>query len=136
MKLHVDNLMINNLISVIGNNDGLKFKKLNKKIIDSRLEILEKKDIDLKILDARDYHAISKMLDEVRPDVIIHLAAVSHANRSNKDPFTTFDHSFRTLENVLDASRGNIERLIYFSSSMVYGNFTKQKLQKKIIAIR
>ena len=127
----VDNLMINNLISVIGNNDGLKFKKLNKKIIDSRLEILEKKDIDLKILDARDYHAISKMLDEVKPDVIIHLAAVSHANRSNKDPFTTFDHSFRTLENVLDASRGNIERLIYFSSSMVYGNFTKTEVTEE-----
>ena len=31
----VDNLMVNNLISVIGNNDGLKFKSLNKKIIES-----------------------------------------------------------------------------------------------------
>jgi nucleoside-diphosphate-sugar epimerase len=127
----VDNLMINNLISVIGNNDGLKFKKLNKKIIDSRLDILEKNDVQLKIIDARDYHAISKMIDEVKPDVIIHLAAVSHANRSNKDPFTTFDHSFRTLENVLDASRGNIDRLIYFSSSMVYGNFTKQEVTEE-----
>ena len=29
----VDNLMVNNLISIIGNNDGLKFKALNKKII-------------------------------------------------------------------------------------------------------
>ena len=127
----VDNLMINNLISVIGNNDGLKFKKLNKKIIDSRLDMLEKNDVELKILDARDYHAISKMINETKPDVIIHLAAVSHANRSNKDPFTTFDHSFRTLENVLDASRGNIDRLIYFSSSMVYGNFTKQEVTEE-----
>ena len=39
----VDNLMVNNLISVIGNNDGLKFKSLNKKIIESRLNILDKK---------------------------------------------------------------------------------------------
>lgn len=126
----VDNLMVNNLISVIGNNDGLKFKSLNKKIIESRLNILDKKNIELKIADARDYHLISRLISELKPDIIIHLAAVSHANRSNKDPFNTFDHSFRTLENVLDASRGNIERLIYFSSSMVYGNFTKNEVEE------
>ena len=121
----IDNLMVNNLISVIGNNDGLKFKLLNKKIIESRLQLLDENQIELKIADARDYHLISKLISDLKPDIIVHLAAVSHANRSNKDPFNTFDHSFRTLENVLDASRDKIERLVYFSSSMVYGNFTK-----------
>jgi nucleoside-diphosphate-sugar epimerase len=49
---------------------------------------------------------------------------VSHASRSNKDPYSTFDHSLRTLENALDWARGsNLEQFIYFSSSMVYGNF-------------
>ena len=126
----VDNLMVNNLISVIGNIDGLKFKALNKKIIDSRLNLLEKNDIELKILDARDYHLVSRLLDDLKPDILIHLAAVSHSNRSNKDPFNTFDHSFRTLENVLDASTGQVESLIYFSSSMVYGNFTKNEVEE------
>ena len=126
----IDNLMVNNLISVIGNNDSLKFKSLNKKIIESRLDLLEKNDIELKIADARDYHVVSRLIKDLKPDIIIHLAAVSHANRSNKDPFNTFDHSFRTLENVLDASRGNIERLIYFSSSMVYGDFTKIEVEE------
>jgi nucleoside-diphosphate-sugar epimerase len=126
----VDNLMVNNLISVIGNTDGLKFKYLNRKIIDSRLELLEKNDIELKILDARNYHLVSQLISDLKPDVIIHLAAVSHSNRSNKDPYNTFDHSFRTLENVLDASRGKVERLIYFSSSMVYGDFTKNEVDE------
>ena len=54
------------------------------------------------ILDARDYHQLSKIISAIVPDVIIQLAAVSHANRSNKDPHSTFDHSFRTLENALD----------------------------------
>ena len=126
----VDNLMVNNLISVIGNNDALKFKALNKKILDSRLDLLDKNDIELKIVDARDYHLVSKVIDELKPDSIIHLAAVSHANRSNKDPYNTFDHSFRTLENVLDSSRDRVERLIYFSSSMVYGNFTKTEVEE------
>ena len=54
----------------------------------------------------------------------MHLAAVAHANRSNKDPFSTFDHSMRTLENALDWARGvELEHFIFFSSSMVYGNF-------------
>ena len=126
----VDNLMVNNLISVIGNTDGLKFKALNKKIIESRLDLLEENEIELKIADARDYHVVSRLITDLKPDIIIHLAAVSHANRSNKDPFNTFDHSFRTLENVLDASRGKIERLIYFSSSMVYGNFSKNEVDE------
>tara|TARA_B100000787_G_scaffold168427_2_gene157162 strand:- start:219 stop:1220 length:1002 start_codon:yes stop_codon:yes gene_type:complete len=126
----VDNLMVNNLISVIGNYDSLKFKALNKKIINSRLDLMEKHDIELKILDARDYHAVSKIIDDLKPDIIVHLAAVSHSNRSNKDPYNTFDHSFRTLENVLDSSRNKIERLIYFSSSMVYGDFTKNEVDE------
>ena len=125
-----DSLMVNNLISIIGNHDNLKFKKLNTKIINSRLELLEENDIELKILDARNYHVVSQLIDSLKPDVIIHLAAVSHSNRSNKDPYSTFDHCFRTLENVLDASRGKIERLIYFSSSMVYGNFTKSEVEE------
>ena len=35
-----------------------------------------------------DYKKLENWLSKV--DIIIHLAAVSHANRSNKDPFSTF----------------------------------------------
>ena len=44
----------------------------------------------------------------------MHLAAASHANRSNKDPHSTFDHSLRTLENALDNSRGIIDHFIFY----------------------
>ena len=62
--------------------------------------------------------------------MIIHLAAVSHANKSNKDPHNTFDHSLRTLENALDSSRSVGAHFIYMSSSMVYGNFDGQTVQE------
>ena len=65
-------------------------------------------------------------MENINPQVIIHLSAVSHATRSNKDPYSTFDHSFLTLENSLDCARSktsNVEQFIFFSSSMVYGNF-------------
>src|SRR5262249_4506649 len=74
--------------------------------------------------DARDYHALSRIISAAKPDCIVQLAAVAHANRSNKDPFSTFDHSLRTLENALDVARSLPGvHFIYFSSSMVYGNF-------------
>ena len=91
--------------------------------ISERLSLLRQNEIGLHIIDVRDYQLISRTLTSIKPDVIVHLAAISHANRSNKDPFSTFDHSMRTLENVLDVSRGDGTHVIYFSSSMVYGNF-------------
>ncbi len=91
--------------------------------INERLTLLRNAKINIHIIDVRDYHLVSQTLSDIKPDVVVHLAAISHANRSNKDPFSTFDHSMRTLENVLDASRSKGIHVIYFSSSMVYGNF-------------
>ena len=101
-------------------------KALYLHLIQDRMRLLNEFGIPLHVVDARDYHALTRTLNEIHPQVVVQLAAIAHANRSNKDPFSTFDHSFRTLENALDFSRGegtNIERFIYFSSSMVYGNF-------------
>lgn len=91
--------------------------------INERLNLLRNAKVALHIIDVRDYHVVSHTLNEIKPDVVVHLAAIAHANRSNKDPFSTFDHSMRTLENVLDATRSKGTHVIYFSSSMVYGNF-------------
>ena len=66
----------------------------------------------------------------INPDIIIHLAAVSHANKSNKDPHSTFDHSFRTLENTLTYAKNNKTHVIYMSSSMVYGNFESEDVNE------
>ena len=91
--------------------------------INERLKLLREANIGLHVIDARDYHVVSHTLSSIKPDVVVHLAAIAHANRSNKDPYSTFDHSLRTLENVLDACRSRRSHVIYFSSSMVYGNF-------------
>ena len=88
-------------------------------------------EIKLIIQDARDYHAVSKTYSDINPDIIIHLAAVSHANKSNKDPHSTFDHSFRTLENTLDYAKINKTHTIYMSSSMVYGNFDSEDVKEE-----
>ena len=76
----------------------------------------------MNILDARDNKLVNKYYTEINPDIIVHLAAVSHANKSNKDPHSTFDNSLRTLENTLDYAK-NKKPMLFTSSSMVYGNF-------------
>ena len=92
-------------------------------LINERLRLLREAGVDLHVIDIREYHVVTYTLTQIKPDVVVHLAAVAHANRSNKDPFSTFDHSMRTLENVLDVINGRGIQIIYFSSSMVYGNF-------------
>ena len=121
----IDSLQVNNL-GAFSNAVGDPNKALYLYLINERMQLLNETAVPLHVVDARDYHALTRTLYEIRPEVVVQLAAIAHANRSNKDPFSTFDHSFRTLENALDYSRGEgvgVLRFVYFSSSMVYGNF-------------
>ncbi len=118
----VDSLQVNNLGAFSNVHDDPN-KALYLHVINERLNLLRKASVPLHVVDARDYHALSRTLGEIKPQIVVQLAAIAHANRANKDPFSTFDHSFRTLENALDFAREGVERFIYFSSSMVYGNF-------------
>ncbi len=128
----VDSLMVNNLLSMASGNprsispEQLTQRGLYLQMLNERLDLLREAGVPLHTQDAREYDCLSHLLDRINPDVIVHLAAVAHANVSNKDPHSTFDHSLRTLENALDNARSeclNVKHFIYFSSSMVYGNF-------------
>jgi nucleoside-diphosphate-sugar epimerase len=119
----IDGLQVNNLGAIGYNQEYADNRQLYLRFALERLNMLNDAKIPLHVLDARDYSALARTLGAISPQVIVHLAAVSHANRSNKDPYSTFDHSLRTLENALDSARGTTEHFIYFSSSMVYGNF-------------
>lgn len=119
----VDSLQVNNLLHYISL-PQLENRELYLRILNERLRLLEQAGVRVDVQDARDYDALSRTLDRLRPDVVVQLAAVAHANKSNKDPFSTFDHSLRTLENALDVARSiEVNRFVYLSSSMVYGNF-------------
>ncbi len=124
----VDSLAINNIYSI--QDTDFENKKLYSLILNNRIELLKDNNISMKVLDARNYHLISNCYSEFNPDIIIHLAAISHANKSNKDPKSTFDHSLRTLENTLDFARSEKKHVIYLSSSMVYGEFENKTVKE------
>ena len=122
----VDSLSVNNYYSLKQAADADLETKFYLGMIEQRRRLLADAFIPLIEKDARDYHALSDLMGQLRPQVIVHLAAVAHANKSNKDPFSTFDHSLRTLENMLDIARSEgsqVEHFIFLSSSMVYGQF-------------
>jgi nucleoside-diphosphate-sugar epimerase len=119
----IDGLQVNNLLAFTSDENSVQHREFYLDILNQRLELLREAGVPMYIQDIRDYHALSKLMEKIAPQVVVQLAAVAHANKSNKDPYSTFDHSFRTLENTLDCSRGHVEHFIYFSSSMIYGHF-------------
>lgn len=118
-----DSLQVNNLISLHDHQSAPAESSLYTFMLTERLELLRRAGIPVYVDDARDYHRLGFRVSEFQPNVVVLLAAVSHASRANKDPRTTLDHSFRTLENALDTSRQGVDHFIFFSSSMVYGDF-------------
>ena len=70
--LIVDSLSVNNILSFT--NDEVKNKKLYSSILNNRLDLIQKNKIKLTVQDARNYHAICRLYDEINPEIIIHLA--------------------------------------------------------------
>ena len=128
----LDSLQVNNLLSLFDTESAPQERSLYALMLDQRLQMLRDAKIAMFVDDARDYHRVSKRFSEFQPDTVIVLAAVSHASRANKDPMRTLDHSFRSLENALDNSRGKVEQFIFLSSSMVYGNFPTEIVDETV----
>ncbi len=122
----IDSLQVNNLGAFTSGLGKSPTDDLYIKFINERLDLIRQSNIPLHIVDVREYQLLSPHLSSIEPYAVVHLAAVAHANRANKDPYHTFDHSMRTLENSLDSVKSSKPHFIYFSSSMVYGNFGEE----------
>lgn len=129
----IDSLQVNNLSSFAGNTDNISNRNLYLQLIHDRLNLLHDAGVSVHVIDARDYQQMSPLIANLKPNVIVHLAAIAHANRANKNPYSTFDHSLRTLENALDCAREQVDHFIYFSSSMVYGNFAEEAVTEQTV---
>jgi len=81
-------------------------------------------------LEMRDAKAVRRVVEEVRPEHVIHLAAQSFVPASFTDPHTTFDVNLIGTLNLLEALRaqGLPGRLIYVSSGDVYGTVAVEDL--------
>ena len=127
----VDNLGVNNLNSIKYEHKDKKKIKIYQNFLKERIKLLKQHKISMSKIDAKNFSKLKRYIQKIKPDTIVHLAAVSHADRSNKNPKKTFDNSFVTLQNALEASKNFKPHFIFFSSSMVYGDFKKNSVNEK-----
>ena len=88
--------------------------------------------------DCTDRGLLKESLEEHRPDYIIHLAALPIAGISNSFPTEAKVNILDSVTTLLDVVRSlsfDIKRLVYASSSMVYGDFERNE-QGSIIPAR
>jgi UDP-glucose 4-epimerase len=78
-------------------------------------------DVELIEGDIRSYHLVQQAVNGV--EVVFHQAALPSVPRSVNDPITTDEVNVGGTLNVLEASRmAGVRRVVYASSSSVYGN--------------
>ena len=76
--------------------------------------------------DIRDAGFLDSCFSEFKPDTIVHLAAKAGVRPSIKDPASYFEVNVSGTLNLLEAmKRNSINRLLFASSSSVYGNNKK-----------
>lgn len=74
--------------------------------------------------------AIDKIVGQHRPNVLIHMASFPRQKVVNADPARGADVMMRGLINLLESAKSHgVERFVYISSSMVYGDFEDDVLE-------
>lgn len=79
----------------------------------------------LRVGDITDPFRVRTILDEIKPDIIIHLAAMTSVALSYDLPFQTMDTNFTGTMILAETARitcPNLRQFIYPSSAEVYGN--------------
>ena len=82
-------------------------------------------DVGLREIDLRDLAALGAMVEETDPQVIIHLAGLSHVGRSWQALADYFQVNVLGTENLLRAAAGR--RVVMASSAEVYGLVPKNE---------
>ena len=80
--------------------------------------------------DIVDAAAVEYVVNKEKPQVLIHMASFPRQKVVNANPAMGADVMMRGLINLLEsAKKHGVERFVYISSSMVYGDFADQVLE-------
>lgn len=95
----------------------------------ARLNLLkDKQGFTFYKADIADKTAVEKIFAEVKPDKVIHLAAQAGVRYSIENPYAYVESNIVGHLNILEGCRhhNNVQKLVYASSSSVYGGNEKQ----------
>jgi UDP-glucose 4-epimerase len=77
-----------------------------------------------------DFNSTMIMVRDFHPDCVVHLANLPLVNISIRRPREAFEGIFQSTFNLLEVLKEVPSRLIYASSSMVYGNFENDPISE------
>lgn len=106
-------------------NEILIYDNLNRNSI-KNTDLLNEKNIKLVEGDILNYSLLKSTIDEFKPNIVIHLAAVAGIETVIKNPVKTMKVNMIGTYNVLEALKddvANIDRFIDFSTSEVFGSY-------------
>ena len=125
-----DGFRVNSLLNLSVQGSGTQDVSIYKDFLAERLELLHSVETKFIISDATDRYEVAKLLNK-QYDVVYLLAAVSHASRSNTDPVGALQNGLQPFLNVISELATQPEtRLVYLSSSTVYGHFSKSSVDE------
>lgn len=105
------------------NNEILIYDSLNRNSI-KNTNLLDKDNVKLVQGDILDLNHLKSVVDEFKPNIVIHLAAVAGIDTVIKSPVTTMKVNMIGTYNLLEAVREHkIDRFIDFSTSEVFGSY-------------
>jgi len=117
------------MISYLSGKDEIEVLGIDKK---SKFEHFtgEEPDLEFESVDLNDSESVREILEEFKPTIIIHLAALSSVGKSWKEPSKTFEKNTALLLNILETLRlSKIKsRLLSVGSSEEYGIADKSEL--------
>jgi nucleoside-diphosphate-sugar epimerase len=80
--------------------------------------------------DIVDAQAVEYIINKEQPEVLVHMASFPRQKVVNANPAHGADVMMKGLVNLLEsAKKHKVERFVYISSSMVYGDFEDQVLE-------
>ena len=104
--------------------------------LDQMMKLFQMRQSDLRNqvptrrIDIRDRSTTQKCFDDFQPDLVIHLASYPRPKVVQQNPSIASEVMSTGLINLLEASRGNVSKFVYISSSMVYGDFDDMVTEK------
>lgn len=105
------------------NNEILIYDNLKRNSI-RNTDLLNKGNIKLIQGDILDFNQIKLTVDEFKPNIVIHLAAVAGIDTVIKSPLNTMKVNMIGTYNILEAIKNHkIDRFIDFSTSEVFGSY-------------
>ena len=100
-------------------------------LMNERIKKIKTKDIFN--ADITDYYALDEIINDDKPEIIIHLASFPRQKVVNINPRAGSRTMSEGLINLLElAKKHKVRRFVYISSSMVYGDFTDDVIEDAI----